>query len=108
MRFIIYLHFRDQQQLNRELRQAASDGDIERAGDLLSTGAQPNGQDGTGWTALHWSCSYNHPTLVKMLLSHNANTNVQTTGNNTPLHNACLSGSLPCVPLLVEAGCDTG
>lgn len=103
-----FLHFRNQQQLNSQLRRAAEDGNIKRVSDLLSMGAHPNWHDSKGGTALHWACWYNHPEIASLLIANNANTNILNFVNNTPLHHACYRGSLPCIPLLVDVGCDTG
>lgn len=106
---MIYVYYRDQEQLNRKLWEAANHGNIEKVSFLLSERAQPNWQDcAGGYTALHCACWKNHPLVTKLLLSKDANANILDIVNNTPLHVACYRGSLPCIPLLVEAGSDTG
>ena len=89
---------------------AAREGHTEEVAHLLGRGANPNWQDETGWSAVHWACINNyHQMLTVMINSEHANINIKTRSNkDTPLHYACRHGSFECVSLLVVAGCDSG
>ena len=78
---------------------------------LLSLGADPNIQNNLGETALHQAADNSQAKLVKLLLKHKANPNIQQNGNyytdgNTPLHQSAFKGDEKIVSILVSHGAD--
>lgn len=53
------------------------------------------------WTALHHAVNNRRTNIVKLLLEAKANPNLYTYMRRTPLHLACLRGSLEIVELLI-------
>ena len=105
---IVYLHY-SHHPLNEQLHYAAYEGYTEELVRLLGEGANPNWQDGYGWTALHVACITNHHQILTILVnSKQANINIKDRDKDTPLHLACRNGSFECVPLLFGANCDSG
>ena len=108
---IVYLHYSGYP-LNQQLYYAAYHGHTEEVVRLLGRGADPNWQNGDGWTVLHVACIYNHHQILTVIVnSKHANINITTRTNiykDTPLHFACRRGSLECLPILFGAGCDSG
>ena len=69
--------------------------------------ADINARDGGGWTSLHMASARHHfkgSSVVRLLLEHGADTNVQNRHGRTPLHFASFSGAVEVVPLLLEHG----
>ena len=52
---------------------------------LLNEGAVINAQTSTGVTSLMLACYYHHPDIVPLLLSYDADPNIQDQNNNTAL-----------------------
>ena len=104
---IVYLHY-SHRPLNEQVYYAACYGHTEEVVRLLGEGANPNWQDGIGWTALHMACAYNRPQILTILVNSNANINIKDSYKDTPLHFACRNGSFECVRVLLGAGCDSG
>ena len=105
---VVYLHYSNLP-LNQQVYYAALNGRTEEVVRLLREGANPNWQDGDGWTALHWACINNRHQMLSVLInSKHANINIKDSDKDTPLHFACRRGFFECVPLLVVAGCDSG
>ena len=67
------------------LIEAAIAGKNDTAKLLLEHGADPNGEDMTGGTALHWACENENIPLATLLLSHNANANQFNHASQPPL-----------------------
>jgi ankyrin repeat protein len=68
-----------------------------------------NAGDVDGWTPLYWvSGRYDieDSSLLRLLLEHGADINVQKRGGSTPLHRASANGALKVVRLLLEHGAD--
>lgn len=75
---------------------------------LLSKNADPNNRTATGHTAIHYAASRNRYKIAEMLVSAQANLDVQdNTALATPLHRAASKGNLKIVKLLLENKCDT-
>ena len=104
---IVYLHY-SHQPLNQQVYYAARYGHTEEVVRLLGEGADPNWQDVSGWTALHWACIYNRHQILTVLINSKANINIKDSDKDTPLHKASSRGSFECVPLLFGANCDSG
>ena len=72
---------------------------------MLKNGADVNGAQGDGMTALHWAAMKGQSEMAQMLVYAGANHAATTRlGAYTPLHLAAKSGSAPVVDLLVSAG----
>ncbi|KAL4883001.1 ankyrin repeat-containing domain protein [Aspergillus karnatakaensis] len=98
-------------QLNIQLHQAVSQGNLEELTRLLSLGAEVNSADEkNGETALHKACSSNlGPTseiIADALLQHGAEPNLRTFLGDTPLLLACLAGEESPIQRLMRAGAD--
>jgi len=76
--------------------------DIEKAKLILECGADPNMQDLTGGTALHWAVENSNLDLCRLLLNHGANANVYTHASEAPLVKALLRNNEPLKDLLTE------
>ena len=80
---------------NRALRSAAGLQNVGPGQDehelvrlLLTSGAEANGKDRSGRTALHEAASMGHNETIKVLLAHGADVNAAGTLGYTPLHEA--------------------
>ena len=72
---------------------------------LLQQGADVNGAQGDGMSALHWAAQYGDAELAGMLVAAGARVDAVTrNGNYTPLHLASRAGSAPVVKALLNAG----
>ena len=87
--------------------EAAMRGDKAAVRDLLKQGADVNGAQGDGMSALHWAAERGDAELAGMLLHAGANLAAVTRiGQYTPLHLAGKSGSAPLAKALLKAGAD--
>ncbi len=73
---------------------------------LLDHGANVNGADGDGNTALHRAAQNGSPELVALLLAHKADVNAKDQSGNTPLHFAAQNGHVAAIQALVAAKAD--
>jgi ankyrin repeat protein len=81
----------------------AKDADAVRS--LLKGGADVNGSQGDGMTALHWAAKHGDAALVQTLLYAGANVKATTRlGGYTPLHLASQAGEAAAIKTLVTAG----
>jgi uncharacterized protein len=84
---------------------AAMEGNRDAVRTLLKQGADVNGAQGDGLTALHWAAKNGDADLAAMLIFGGANVRATTRlGAYTPLHMAAEIGSAPVVAALVKAG----
>ncbi|XP_054460798.1 cyclin-dependent kinase 4 inhibitor B [Anoplopoma fimbria] len=92
--------------LEDKLTTAAATGNTAEVKDLLREGAQVNGENRLGRTALQVVMMGSTP-VARLLLSHGADPNVpdRSTGS-TPLHDAARTGFLDTVQLLVQFKAD--
>ena len=80
-------------------------GDVAAVRAMLKSGADVNGAQGDGMTALHWAAMKGQTEMAQMLVYAGANHAATTRlGAYTPLHLAAKSGSAPVVDMLVTAG----
>ncbi|XP_020552046.1 ankyrin-1 isoform X1 [Sesamum indicum] len=85
------------------LHHSAGIGDIELLKVLLAKGVNVDLQSDAG-TPLIWAAGHAQKDSVKVLLEHNADPNVKTEDDITPLLSAVAAGSLACLELLIKAG----
>jgi hypothetical protein len=74
---------------------------------LLRAGANVNGRNGSGETALHEAIPYQRePSLVPMLIFAGADVNARNNKGETPLHIAAGQGNIEVAQALLAAGAD--
>lgn len=86
------------------LIQAARDGQIGKAMDLIKEGTEVNSKDTTGNTALIWEAWYGHTETVKALIDAKADVNAKDKKGYTALEYAAEKGYTETVSLLKTAG----
>jgi ankyrin repeat protein len=95
------------QQVASVVADAAATGDKAAVRQLLKDGADVNGAQGDGMSALHWAADRGDAELADMLIYAGANIAAVTRiGQYTPLHLAAKSGSAVVARALVKAGAD--
>ena len=93
--------------LDGPLVDAARRGDVEAVESLLEQGADVNGAQGDGMTALHSAAERGHAGVAELLISAGAAVDVETRiGGYTPLHLASRGGHGRVVRMLLGAGGD--
>lgn len=86
---------------------AAMNGDLAAVRDLLKKGADVNGSQGDGTTALHWAAFRDDLALTQLLLSSRADVHAKTRlADMTPLFMAARNGNAPVIEALLKAGAD--
>lgn len=97
----------DELDFQRGVWAAAMDGEINKVKKYLSSGADPDAVDSSGYTALHYAARSGHRQICEMLLDHGANVNAMTrSGGATPLHRAAYQGHVQVTQLFVQRGAD--
>jgi hypothetical protein len=91
-----------QEELGKQLIEAAAKGDQEEIERLIRRGANINHADKAGDTALIEAARYNHKECVLMLIDAGANVNINTTGH-TALSVVAALGYTECVSILINA-----
>jgi ankyrin repeat protein len=95
------------QQQASPVADAAMRGDKSAIRDLLKQGADVNGAQGDGMSALHWAAERGDAELAEMLIYAGANIAAVTRiGQYTPLHLAAKSANAPLTKALLKAGAD--
>jgi ankyrin repeat protein len=86
---------------------AAMEGNTDAVRALLKQGADVNGAQGDGLTALHWAAKKGDAAMASMLIYGGANVRAATRlGGYTPLHLAAEIGSAPVIAALIKGGAD--
>ena len=92
------------------LHAAASSGNFKVVRILIEYGpVDINARDDDGWTPLLWASgrhNFKDGSVLRLLLEHGAEINVQNRVGRTPLHRASFNGALEVVRLLLEHGAD--
>ncbi|MEV0613209.1 ankyrin repeat domain-containing protein [Nonomuraea sp. NPDC050404] len=78
----------------------------EVAGVLLAAGAEVDGRESGGWTALLWAAANGHAAVGKVLIAAGADVNATNDDGDTPLTLAARRGALGVVQALLEAGAE--
>ncbi|GAA1611155.1 hypothetical protein GCM10009733_004010 [Nonomuraea maheshkhaliensis] len=73
---------------------------------LLDAGAQVDGREDGGWTALLWAATNGQAEVARMLIEAGADVDVTNDDGDTPLTLAARRGALGVVQALLEAGAD--
>ncbi|QHW32292.1 hypothetical protein GZH47_16750 [Paenibacillus rhizovicinus] len=93
--------------MNRALIAAAERGDLKDVARLVEDGADINGQDSRGRTAIMAATHANKPEIVRWLIAAGADINLQDKINDNPFLYAGAEGLLDILKLLIAAGADT-
>ena len=96
----------NQVKLNRSLRKAVIDGNVNEVKDLIEAGANVNIKNEFGTTILMEATTYDYREIVKMLLRAGADVNVKDVFGNTALIYAAYIGHTEIVKMLLEGGAD--
>ena len=83
-----------------------SEGDLARLKELLDAGADVDGADGSGLTALHWASAWGHADACRLLIERGAEVGARDGRDATPLHAAAFFGRPDAVRVLLEGGAD--
>lgn len=93
----------DEMEFERGLWKPAMDGDVKRVKMLLAKGHDPNVQDSSGYTPLHYATRHGHSSVAVVLLEHGANVDATTPSvKSTPLHRAAAQGHIETVKTLLH------
>ncbi|MDR8415018.1 ankyrin repeat domain-containing protein [Nonomuraea sp. 3-1Str] len=79
---------------------------VEAAQTLLAAGADVNGREGGGWTALLWAAANGHADTAGLLLEAGAEVDAANDDGDTPLTLAARRGALGVVQVLLSGGAD--
>lgn len=87
------------------LQYACVQNDVSAAEKYIQEGASVNALNVYGETALHYAAKSGNQRLVDVLLSHQADPNIQSVASKlSPLHEACIFGHPESISMLVEHG----
>jgi ankyrin repeat protein len=89
-----------------DVADAAMRGEVAAVLNLISSGADVNGMQADGATALHWAAYHGDPALVKALLDAGADPSAANRNGSTPLWLATERGETAVITTLLENGAD--
>ena len=89
-----------------QLGDAAFAGDARGVFALLAAGADVNGMDADGFSALHRAAAGGTLAVLELLIGHGGDVNARDLAGCTPLHYAAFCGHTDVVHLLLSAGAD--
>jgi ankyrin repeat protein len=92
--------------VNKQLFDAAINGNIDVVRDMLAKGADINSEDSNKDTALIFASYNGHTQIVDLLIKAGANLNLQNSYKSTALILAASYGYIEIVELLIKAGAD--
>ncbi|GAA1742327.1 ankyrin repeat domain-containing protein [Nonomuraea bangladeshensis] len=75
---------------------------------LLAAGAEVNGREAGGWTALLWAAANGQAAVARLLVEAGADVDATNDDGDTPLTLAARRGALGVTQVLLEAGADAG
>lgn len=93
--------------VNDQLLQAAGQKDAEAVADLIKQGANINGQDDSGRTALMIATRNNDVATAKALIDAGADVNIQDNIQDSPFLYAGAEGYIEILKLTIDAGANT-
>jgi len=96
----------EQKKPTMSLHEAALAGDIAQVQLLISSGADVNAKDKTGYTPLFYAAQKGQKEVAELLIGAGANVNTKDQYGNTPLHYAAVSGHYDMCEVLVSNGAD--
>lgn len=85
------------------LYEAAGTGNLDLVNNLLTSGANPNGEEQTGRPLFH-AARYGHLSVARRLIDAGAQINLQNYMQESPLHTATEHGQIEMVSYLLAAG----
>ena len=91
-----------------QLIAAATEGDADKARELLEQGADVHQSDEQGWTPLNWAAGKGDAGMVRLLLERGADVTVTGRDNRTPLMIAKAAGRTEVAEILTAAEQDKG
>jgi len=91
---------------NKQLLDAAAEGDIKVVKELLTNGANVGAKNAGGETVLNLAVFCGHKEIVELLIENGANVNERYDSGETPLHLAAHLEHKEIVELLIKNGAD--
>ena len=85
---------------------AAEHGQVSTALEMLERGADANGVQPDGMTALHWAAYWDDTSLARRLIGAGARAKSKNRYGVTPLFLACENGNAAMIELLIQSGAD--
>ena len=94
----------DEDEVNKKLYKAASDGNCEEVSACISRGASPQWTGNGGLSALHEAALHGHVPVARLLLDHGWELDRASDVGETPLHLAALMGQVIMLQFLAVRG----
>lgn len=91
---------------DKELLEAAGDGDLDKVQEALGAGANVNAKDENGWTPLLRASGQGHIDVVRALIQAGADLDWQARTGQSALNVAAFAGHTEIVRTLIQAGAD--
>lgn len=92
------------EEAERDLLEAAREGDLHKAKELLAEGIGVNVSDNEGNTPLHLAAGSGHVSVVRLLIAQGADVNARNDQNWTPLHKAAREQHKEIFDMLAASG----